>query len=166
LLRVPVARVTQALETEDVITPAKLKQLKEGTHVGFLILDEGGFALPGMRLKVQAPNDAAATIVSDENGLCRLENLKPGVCRADFVDFTADLHHSLDLQNKAQDEKPSEEQSDANVQIHGETEAGALPDFATGKIHRLTIRTWIDVLIATDVAESSAKTSKASFSLS
>jgi len=166
LLRAPFALAAQSLAPEDLITPAKLKQMKEGTYVGFLLLDEGGFALPGMRLLVKPADEVAATIISDEKGGCRLANLKPGTCRVDFVDFVEDLHTSLDMQTEAQNEKPWEDEFDANIQIHGANEAGELPDCATGKVHRLTIRTWVDVLIATDVSESSAKTSKASFCLS
>lgn len=165
LLRAPVVQASRFVAPEEVVTPAKLKELRDGTFIAFLVVDEKDIPLPGIGLEVVLSDGKQVTLQTDDNGFCKADKIAAGGCEVTFCDFDGDLENALSHQAGSQHLTASDEAFDGSVEITSDEAGRSLPKLGTAKTHKLRIRTWIDVLIATDVPETEAKTTKAQFRL-
>ncbi len=166
LLRAPAVQASRFVASEDVVTPAKLKELRDGTFVAFVLVDEKDIPLPGVAIQVVSSDGRQVTLQSDDSGFCKADKIVAGGCEVGFCDFDGDLEKALSIQARTQTLTASDEACDGSVEVTSVEAGRSLPKFGTAKTHKLRIRTWIDVLIATDVPEFEAKTMKARFRLS
>lgn len=86
LLRAPLSQAARLTLPEDVITPAKLKELAAKDWIEIHLVDEDGNPWMGS-FEIAPPQDQKRAGVPDENGIIRLDKILSGTCDFDLPDL-------------------------------------------------------------------------------
>lgn len=100
LLRAPISHAARYVAPEDVITPSKLKKLKQTEWIEIHVVDEDGNPWSGS-YELMPPQDDKQRGTMDELGIIRVDNILGGACEFDLPDLSTDSFGPGSVKKKA-----------------------------------------------------------------
>lgn len=90
LLRAPVSHATRYVPVEDIITPAKLKKLRDSHWIEVVIQTETGEPWVG-KYSIKLPDGRDVQGITDKDGKIRIESIEAGNCRLSLPGLSSEF---------------------------------------------------------------------------